>query len=190
MPFINSGDTLKIIGNYVTHKEYGEQFKIETFEKCLPETLDGLERYLAGGIVKGIGPAIANRIVKTFGEETLDILRNNPQKLSHIKGITYERAEDIVNEFNEKWELWQIVGFLEKFGISSSNCKKVYTELGAKAVDEIKKNPYILVDITYGVDFKKIDKMALDIGLDVNSTKRIESAVKYALNLSSNNGHT
>ena len=190
LPFINSGDTLKIIGNYVTHKEYGEQFKIETFEKCLPETLDGLERYLAGGIVKGIGPAIANRIVKTFGEETLDILRNNPQKLSHIKGITYERAEDIVNEFNEKWELWQIVGFLERFGISSSNCKKVYTELGSKAVDEIKKNPYILVDITYGVDFKKIDKMALDIGLDMNSTKRIESAVKYALNLSSNNGHT
>ncbi len=190
LPFINTGDTLKITGNYVTHKEYGEQFKIETFEKCLPETLEGLERYLSGGIVKGIGPAIAKRIVKTFGDETLEILRNDPQKLSHIKGITYERAEEIVNEFNEKWELWQIVGFLEKFGISSSNCKKVYTELGANAVEEIKKNPYILVDITYGVDFKKIDKMALDIGMDVNSTKRIESAIKYALNLSSNNGHT
>ena len=190
MPFINSGDTLKIIGNYVTHKEYGEQFKIETFEKCLPETLEGLEHYLAGGVIKGIGPATAKKIIATFQNETLEVLRGNPQRLCQIRGITYERAEDIVNEFNEKWELWQIVGFLEKFGISTANCKKVYTELGVNAIDAIKQNPYILVDITYGVDFKKIDKMALDIGIDVNSTKRIESAIKYALNLISNNGHT
>ena len=120
----------------------------------------------------------------------MEVLRGEPHRLCQIKGITYERAEDIVNEFNEKWELWQIVGFLEKFGISTSNCKKVYTELGANAVNEIKQNPYVLVDITYGVDFKKIDKMALDIGMDINSGKRIESAIKYALNLSGNNGHT
>lgn len=190
LPFINTGDTLKIIGNYVVHKEYGEQFKIQTFEKCLPETLEGLERYLAGGIVKGIGPAIAKKIVSTFQDETLEVLRTNPQKLSKIKGITYGKAEDIVNEFNEKWELWQIVGFLEKFGISTANCKKVYTELGINAIETIKQNPYVLVDITYGVDFKKIDKMALDIGIDTNSNKRIESAIKYALNLSNTNGHT
>ena len=126
----------------------------------------------------------------TFGKETLEVLRGEPHKLCQIKGITYERAEEIVNEFNEKWELWQIVGFLEKFGISTANCKKVYTELGVNAIDEIKQNPYVLVDITYGVDFKKIDKMALDIGIDINSGKRIESAIKYALNLSGNNGHT
>lgn len=190
LPFINTGDTLKLIGNYVTHKDYGEQFKIETFEKCLPETLEGLEHYLAGGIIKGIGPATAKKIIATFQNETLEVLRGNPQKLCQIRGISYEKAEEMVNEFNEKWELWQIVGFLEKFGISTSNCKKVYTELGVNAIDIIKQNPYVLVDITYGVDFKKIDKMALDIGIDVNSTKRIESAIKYALNLSGNNGHT
>lgn len=190
LPFINTGDTLKITGNYVTHKEYGEQFKIETFEKCMPETLDGLETYLAGGVVKGIGPATAKKIIMMFKEESLEVLRTDPQRLSKVKGITFERAEDIVNEFNEKWELWQIVGFLDKFGISTANCKKVYTELGANAIEQIKQNPYILVDITYGVDFKKIDKMALDIGIEIDSQKRIESAVKYALNLSINNGHT
>lgn len=120
----------------------------------------------------------------------MQILRGDPQRLSQIKGITYARAEEIVSEFNEKWELWQIVGFLEKFGISTANCKKVYTELGVNAIDEIKQNPYVLVDITYGVDFKKIDQMAIDIGIDINSSKRIESGIKYALNLSSNNGHT
>ncbi|MBQ9298428.1 MAG: ATP-dependent RecD-like DNA helicase [Clostridia bacterium] len=190
LPFINVGDTLKITGNYVVHKEYGEQFKIETFEKCMPETLDGLERYLAGGVIKGVGPATAKKIVSTFGKETLEILRENPNRLCQIKGITYERAEDIVAEFNEKWELWQIVGFLEQFGISASSCKKVYDELGTNAVEKIKENPYILVDITYGVDFKKIDKMALEIGIDINSSSRIGSAIKYALNLIGNNGHT
>ncbi len=190
LPFINTGDTLKVTGNYVVHKEYGEQFKIETFEKCMPETLDGLETYLAGGVIRGIGPATAKKIIKMFGEESLEVLRTDPQRLSKVKGITFERAEDIVNEFNEKWELWKIVGFLDKFGISTSNCKKVYTELGTNAIEEIKQNPYILVDITYGVDFKKIDKMALDIGIEIDSIKRIESAVKYALNLSINNGHT
>lgn len=190
LPFINTGDTLKIVGNYVIHKEYGEQFKIETFEKCMPETLEGLEKYLAGGVIKGIGPVTAKKIVETFEKETLEVLRSSPHRLCQIKGITYERAEDIVNEFNEKWGLWQIVGFLEKFGINTANCKKVYTELGANAIETIKQNPYVLVDITYGVDFKKIDKMAMDIGIDVNSLSRLESAIKYALNLSANNGHT
>ena len=86
--------------------------------------------------------------------------------------------------------MWQIVGFLEQFGISASSCKKVYDELGANAVEKIKENPYILVDIVYGVDFKKIDKMALEIGIDRNSPSRVESAIKYALGLIGNNGHT
>ena len=190
LPFINEGDTLKLIGNYVTHQEYGRQFKVETFEKCLPETIDGIERYLAGGVIKGIGPATAKRIVSTFGEETIYILKHEPQKLANIRGISEQRATEIVEEFNEKWELWQIVGFLEKFGISASNCKKVYDALGNNAIEQIEQNPYILIDITYGVNFNKIDKMAMELGIDEASPKRIESAIKYSINLASNNGHT
>ncbi len=190
LPFINNGDTLKLIGNYVVHQEYGRQFKIESFEKCLPETLEGLEKYLAGGVIKGVGPATAKRIIQAFGEETLHVLKYEPEKLANLKGITKQRAEDISEEFNEKWELWQIVGFLERFGIGTSNCKKVYDALGKNAITQIENDPYILIDITYGVDFKKIDKMAMELGIETNSGKRIESAIKYSINLVNNNGHT
>ena len=190
LPFINQGDTLKLIGNYVMHQEYGRQFKIETFEKCLPDTLEGLERYLAGGVVKGVGPAISKRIVNAFGEETLHVLKYEPEKLATLKGITKKKAQDISEEFNQKWELWQIVGFLEKFGISTSNCKKVYDALGKDAISKIENDPYILLDITYGVDFKKIDKMAMELGIEANSDKRIECAIKYSINIAGNNGHT
>ena len=115
LTFINKGDSLKLVGNFVNHPDYGRQFKIQTFEKLLPETLEALEKYLAGGIIKGVGPATAKRIVDNFGEETLSILKFEPYKLANIKGISQTKALEISEEFNEKWELWQIVGFLEKF---------------------------------------------------------------------------
>lgn len=190
LPFIENGDSLKLIGKYVTHPDYGEQFKVETFEKLMPETAEALERYLAGGIIAGVGPATAKKIVDKFKEETINILRNEPEKLATIRGINEERAIKISEEFNEKWDLWQIVGFLEKFGISAQNSKKVYQKFGKDAIVEIEENPYMLLDITYGVDFRKIDKMALDLGLQINSTQRIESAIKYSLAVASQNGNT
>jgi len=190
LPFVNKGDTLKLFGKYVTHQDYGEQFKIDTFEKMIPQTIEAIQKYLAGGIIKGIGPATSKRIVDYFGEETLSILRFEPEKLGNVKGITKEKAIEIGKEFNEKWELWQIVGFLEKFGISTSNSKKVYEALGKDAIEKIEENPYILLDIVYGVDFKQIDKMAMNMGTEYNDERRIKSAIKYALILSSYNGHT
>ena len=190
LPFINKGDSLKLFGKYVTHQEYGQQFKIETFEKIMPQTLEALEQYLGGGVIKGVGPATAKKIVEKFGEETLPILKLQPEKLSLIKGITKAKAIEIAEEFMEKWELWEIVGFLEKFGIGASNSKKVYDMLGKDAVSQIQQDPYVLLDITYGVDFNKIDKMAMDLGVQPNDAKRIESAIKYSLTLSSTNGHT
>jgi len=190
LPFINKGDSLKLIGKYVEHQEYGTQFKIDTFEKLIPETPEALEKYLAGGVIKGVGPATARRIVDFFGTETMHILRFEPEKLAKVKGITKEKAAEIGEEFNEKWELWQIVSFLERFGITAGNSKKVYDVLGNTAIEQIEKNPYILLDITYGVDFKQIDKMALDIGISYNDERRIKSSIKYSLMLSSYNGHT
>lgn len=190
LPFINQGDSLKLFGKFVTHPEYGEQFKIETFEKIMPQTLEALEQYLGGGIIKGIGPATAKKIVSKFGDETIDVIKSDPEKLAKIKGITEAKAKEISEEFIEKWDLWQIVGFLEKFGIGAQNSKKVYEILGKEAINEIEKDPYILLDITYGVDFNKIDKMAMDLGIARNDVKRIESAIKYGLTISSNNGHT
>lgn len=132
LPFINEGDMLKLQGKFVMHQEYGEQFKIDTFEKMLPETLDGLEKYLASGAIKGLGPATAKKIIEKFGEETISIFKFEASRLSEIKGISKTKAIEMGEEFNEKWELWQIVGFLEKFGISASNSKKVYDALRRK----------------------------------------------------------
>lgn len=190
LPFINKGDSLKLFGKFVTHQEYGEQFKIETFEKIMPQTLEALTGYLGSGAIRGVGPATAKKIVDKFGEETIAIIKMEPEKLSQIRGITKSKAIEIAEEFMEKWELWQIVGFLEKFGIGAQNSKKVYEMLGKDAVQQIEQNPYILLDITYGVDFNKIDKMAMNLGVNRNDVKRIESAIKYSLTLSSNNGHT
>ena len=117
LPFITIGDSLKLEGKYVTHQEYGRQFKIETFEKIMPETLESLERYLGNGTIKGVGPAIAKRIVDYFREETMYILKFEPKKLAYVRGISENKAIEISTQFNESWELWQIVGFLEKFGI-------------------------------------------------------------------------
>lgn len=132
LPFVNQGDTVKLIGKYVVHQEYGRQFKIDTFEKLLPETKEAIEKYLAGGIIKGIGPATAKKIVDAFGDETISVLKSEPKRLAQVKGINANKALEIAQEFNEKWELWQIVSFLERFGISSSNAKKVYDALRGK----------------------------------------------------------
>ncbi len=181
LPFIHSGDTLKLVGKYVTHKDYGEQFKIDTFEKLMPQTLEALEQYLANGIIRGIGPATAKKIVNTFGEETIHVFQYEPEKLTNIKGINKEKALVMAEDFNENWELWQIVGYLERFGIGPQNAKKIYESLGTNAIREIEDNPYILVDLARGVDFKQIDKMAMDIGIGYDNQKRIESGVKYSL---------
>lgn len=190
LPFINKGDSLKLVGNFVNHPDYGRQFKIQTFEKTMPETLEALERYLAGGVIKGVGPATAKRIVDNFKEETISVLKFEPYKLANVKGITKTKAIEIADEFNEKWELWQIVGFLERFGIANQNSKKVYEALGKEAISKIEENPYILIDITYGVDFKKIDKMAMELGISKDNSKRIESAIKYSLIIASHNGNS
>lgn len=190
LPFINSGDTLKVNGVFIEHQEYGRQFKIETFEKIMPQTLDALERYLANGTIKGIGPATAKKIVGTFGEETINIFKFEPKMLSNIKGITEEKAISIAEEFIANWEIWQLVGFLDKFGVGPQSAEKIYKTLGTNTIEEIEANPYILVDLVNKVDFTQIDKMALGIGIEYNNDKRIKSGIKHALRLSTYNGHS
>lgn len=189
LPFIHQGDSLSLIGKFVTHQDYGRQFKIETFEKIMPQTLSSLERYLANGTIKGIGPATAKKIINKFGEQTISIFKFEPIKLAKIKGITEEKALQMAEDFNENWELWQIVGFLEKFGIGVQSAKNVYKTLGINAVEEIQANPYILIDVANHVDFKQIDKIAMDLGIEYNSEKRIKSGIKYALLRATSNGH-
>ena len=189
LPFVNIGDTLKIVGKIVEHQEYGKQVKVATFEKMMPQTTKSLERYLANCGIKGIGPATAKRIVDTFGENTLNVFKFEQTKLAQIKGITKDRAIEIANTFIENWEVWQLVGFLDKFGIGPQSAEKIYKELGINAIEEIETNPYILIDLVNKVNFEQIDKMALGLGIEYNNEKRIRSGIKHALILMTYNGH-
>ena len=190
LPFIGSGDNLKVIGNFVEHKKYGRQFKVETFEKLMPQTVGALEKYLANGNIKGVGEVTAKRIIERFGEDTIQIFKTQPERLAEIKGISKAKAIDIAESFLENWEVWQIVGFLERFGIGAEFAKKVYELLGINAIEQIEADPYILIDIARGVDFKQIDKMALDLGIQYDNEKRIRSGIKYALIRATYNGHS
>ena len=190
LPFVNSGDTLKLTGKFVEHKDYGRQFKIDTFEKMMPQTLDALERYLANGNIKGIGEAIAKRIIKKFGEETIHVFKYEPLRLAEVRGISEAKAKEMSESFIENWEVWQIVGFLDRFGIGAEYAKKVFDLFGTRAIEEIEANPYILIDLSKGVDFKQIDKMALDLGISYDNEKRVTSGIKYGLIRATNNGHT
>ena len=189
LPFIEKGDNLKITGNFVEHPEYGRQLKIETFEKLMPEDLDSIENYLANGKFKGIGPATAKRMVNTFGKDVINIIKFEPEKLSCIKGITEEKAIEISQSFNENWEVWQIVSYLEKFGIGPQSAEGIYKKLGPNTITTIEENPYILIDLTVRVNFTQIDQIAIKMGMDLENDKRIRSGIKYALKLSTNNGH-
>lgn len=190
LPFVKSGDTLKVTGRFVEHKDYGRQFKVDTFEKLMPETLGALERYLANGNIKGIGEATAKKIIKTFGEDTINVFKFEPEKLAQIKGISNNKAREMSESFLENWEVWQIVGFLERFGIGAENAKKVYDLLGINAIEQIESNPYILIDVARGIDFKQIDQMALELGISYDNQKRVESGIKYGLIKATYNGHS
>lgn len=190
LPFITSGDTLKLFGRFVEHKDYGRQFKVDTFEKIMPETLSALEKYLGNGNVKGIGEVTARKIIRKFGDDTINIFKFEPERLAEIKGITKAKALEMSQSFLENWEVWQIVGFLKRFKIGAEHAKKVYNLLGVNAIEQIEGNPYILIDIARGVDFKQIDAMALDLGISYDNQKRVESGIKYALIKATYNGHS
>ena len=190
LPFVQKGDSLKIIGKFVTHPDYGDQFKVETFEKIMPETLDALEKYLSNGIVKGVGPATAKKIIKKFGEETVEVLKADPNRLTEIKGITKKKAEEINESFVANWELWQIVGFLEKFGIGPQSANTIYKKLGANTISIVENDPYVLSELGVKVDFSQIDKMALDLGVERNNLKRVDAGIRHGLNLATYNGHS
>ena len=190
LPFANEGDELVLIGDIITHPDYGEQLKIASFEKKMPETPEALEHYLSNGTFKGIGPATAKRIVKTFGNDTTNVIKFEPKKLATIKGINEEKALEIAETFLANWEIWQIVGFLDKFGIGPQSAESVYKKLGEDALEKIMDNPYILIDVASKVSFEKVDKIAMELGTPPDSYKRVRSGIKYGFERIAINGNS
>lgn len=190
MPFLSVGENVKITGKWVNHPEYGDQLKVELFEKIMPQTEEAIERYLASGVIKGVGPATAARIVKTFGKETLDIINFKPQMLAEVKGISLDKAIKIGQAFEEQRGLRNVILFLQEFGISPALCMKIYKTFGDKAVEEIRQNPYKLSDDIFGISFRTADRIAMKLGIDPESEYRITSGIKHVLSQAASNGHT
>ena len=189
LPFVAIGDTIEAEGDFVEHKDYGLQFKVETFEKKLPETPEALQRYLASGSIKGVGETTAKRIVDEFGNDTVKIIKDDYKKLSKIKGISLKKAEEISESFIENWEVWQIVGFLAKFGIGAENAKKAYDKFGLNAIERIEENPYILLELDRTANFAQIDKIAMQMGIEYNDSRRVKSGIIHGLICASYNGN-
>lgn len=190
MPFINVGEMLKITGKWVKHPDYGEQLKVEYYEKLLPHGVEAIEKYLSSGIIKGVGPATAKKIVDRFGEETLDIIQFKPEMLTEIRGINHDKAFKIGQAFEEQRELRKVVMFLQEYGISPTYAMKIFKSFGDKTIEEIKSNPYRLADEIFGIGFKTADRIARSMGVDPGSKFRICSGIKYVLSQSAANGHT
>lgn len=190
MPFVKEGEIIKVTGKWSVHPEYGEQLKIESYEKIMPQTRDAILKYLSSGVIKGIGASTASRIVDKFGEQTFEVIKNNPEKLSSIKGISSQRALKIAAEFRQQNELREVVMFLQRFGISPNFAAKIYRVFGSDTIKNIMQNPYRLADEIDGIGFKKADRIASSLGIDPASEFRVASAVRYILTEAASSGHT
>ena len=187
---IAEGNYIEAEGSYGEHKLYGLQFSVTSYSIKEPETADAMEKYLASGIIKGIGQALAGRIVKKFGENTFNIIEIEPERLAEIKGITLKKAREIGIQFEEKKEFREVMLFLNNYGISNALSTKIYKEYGKKVMTIIKENPYKLADDITGIGFKTADEIAMRSGVDENSPLRMKAGIIYGLNQAAGNGHT
>ncbi|EHK2440068.1 ATP-dependent RecD-like DNA helicase [Clostridium perfringens] len=190
LPHVKEGQNLKITGSWVNHFQFGKQFKVEECEEILPTSKDGIEKYLSSGIIQGIGPVTAKKIVNKFGEDTLNILDNNIERLKEIEGIGKKKLETVIESYREQRELKNITIFLQTHGLSVNQCLKIYKKYGASSVDTVKNNPYILCDEISGIGFKTSDKIARSLGIEIDSPFRIQSGIRYVINEFCANGHT
>ncbi|MBQ7036134.1 MAG: ATP-dependent RecD-like DNA helicase [Clostridia bacterium] len=189
MPGIAPGEGVRLTGKWGNHPEYGEQFKVEFCEKILPTNEAQIFQYLSSGIIKGIGPATAQKIVERFGADSLHVIRDNPDRLAKIKGISLKKAGEMQASMLEKQAVQNVVMFLQPFGVTANFAVRVFRKFGPMAVEEIKKNPYCLCEVD-GIGFKTADKLAMQMGIDPSNEERLKNGVKYVLQESAQNGHT
>lgn len=188
--FINEGEYICVTGNYTKHAVYGEQLVMKSYEIREPEDLFSMERYLGSGAIKGVGSALAARIVRKFKKETFTIIEQEPERLSEVKGISERLAREISEQFEEKREMRSAMLFLQKYGISTTYAVKIYQEYGQRLYDVVKQNPYKLAEDISGIGFKLADEIARNVGVNVDSENRIKAGIMYALSNATSFGHT
>ena len=187
---IVEGENIEAQGEYTEHPTYGQQFKVTSFEEKAPEDEEAIERYLGSGAIKGIGLAMAARIVRRFKEDTFRIIEEEPERLAEIKGISNRKAMEIASQVNEKRDLRQAMIFLQQYGITMNLAVKVYQAYGQDVYGIIRENPYRLADDIDGVGFRTADEIAARVGIRMDSDFRVRSGILYTLLQASGEGHT
>lgn len=181
MYYLSPGESITLQGEFKEHPVYGEQFSVTSFEKSAPNSIDSIYKYLSSGMLKGIREGLAKKIIDAFGENSLDVIENDPEKLSEIKGISIKKAYEISNEYILQFGLRTLVIFLQQYDIPATFAPKIYKALGNDAISKIKINPFVLTKKIKGIGFKTVDNIAYKMGIDPNHPERIQAAVKYVL---------
>lgn len=190
MPYVSVGEEIEAEGTWVTNKDYGKQFKVDTYKKSLPKEKNSILRYLSSGAIKGVGAKIAEKIVSQYGEDSFDVISNHPEWLMQINGISRKKAYEISNDFKEKVDTRELMTF-SGGAISANMAVKICKRWGRNALGIIKENPYLLCADDYGISFKKADEIAFSLGITTDNAFRIESGIRYALRVfASRDGHT
>ena len=189
LPQVTQGEQVILEGSWTDHPNFGRQFKAERAQRQMPSEKQGIYRYLASGVIKGIGPKLAERLVKEFGEETFSVLESQPERLAQMKGVSRKRALEIQGEFLQKAGMRVLMEFLTGSGLPVELGLKLWRSYGQGAVDLLRADPYILTDPEYGVDFQKADHMAASIGVDWDDPQRIQAGLLYTLTHNLDLGH-
>ena len=186
---VSPGEVLRMEGKWVTHTKFGEQFKVTHYRSEIPATIVGIERYLGSGLIKGIGPIMSKRIVKVFGEKTLDIIEKEPEKLLRVEGIGKYRVGLIKEAWEEQKEIRSVMIFLQSHGVSSIYASKIYKKYGKESIEVVKENPYRLAHDIWGIGFFTADKIAKQMGFDEESSLRAEAGIMHILHENADKGH-
>ncbi|SMC28741.1 exodeoxyribonuclease V alpha subunit [Clostridium acidisoli DSM 12555] len=190
IPYIIEGQSLKLKGQWVTHPQFGKQLKVDNCEEIVPDSKIGIERYLSSGIIMGIGPVTAKKIVDKFGEKTLEILDNDINRLNEIEGIGEKKIKIIYESYSRQREVRNIMVFLQTYGVTANQCVKIYNKYKSDSIKVVRENPYILTEEISGIGFKTADKIARSLGIEGNSAFRIQSGINYVLNEFCSKGNT
>lgn len=183
------GESLRLFGRWGSHPQYGRQFMVENYTTVLPATVQGIQRYLGSGLIKGIGPRFAERIVEAFGVETLEVIENEPKRLIEVPGLGPKRTKMIAAAWEEQKSIKEVMVFLQTVGVSTSLAVRIFKKYGDSSIGVVKNEPYRLASDVWGIGFLTADRIAQAVGIPHDSPERVKAGLQYALSQSSDQGH-
>ncbi|NLF77762.1 MAG: ATP-dependent RecD-like DNA helicase, partial [Chloroflexi bacterium] len=189
MPEVQPGESVRLEGEWTSHPKFGRQFRADTVTQVRPASVEAIKRYLGSGMIKGVGPVTAKRIVEHFGAETLDILDRTPRRVLEVPGVGQHRARMIGDAWVEQQQIKEVMLFLQGHGITTGLAVKIYKTYGDQAIAIVSRDPYRLAKDIFGIGFRTADKIAQDLGLPADAPARIAAGIAFALNEATDNGH-